>query len=143
MPKEKSAGAVVVYKGKQIEYLLLLYPGLAKKAKSYWDFAKGHIEPGESEQDTLIREVKEETGLINLKIFPKFKQSIKYYFQKEGRTIFKTVVFYLAESKTKTVKISSEHLDYIWLPYKQALDAMVHINAKRVLKRADQFIAKN
>ncbi len=141
MPREKSAGAVVIHKGKQIEYLLLLYPGLASKHKSYWDFPKGHIEKGESEQDTIIREIKEETGLVGLKIFPEFRKSIKYYFQKEGKTIFKTVAFYLAESKTKNVTISPEHLDYIWLSYRQALDAMKHINAKRVLKRANGYIS--
>ncbi|MDD5221514.1 MAG: NUDIX domain-containing protein [Candidatus Paceibacterota bacterium] len=142
MPKERSAGAVVMHRGKQIEYLLLLYPGLSKKSKKYWDFPKGHIEKGETEQDTIIREVREETGINNLNIFPKFRNSIKYYFQKEGKTIFKTVAFYIAESRTKSVKISSEHLDFIWLPYKQALDAMAHINAKRVLRRANGYIIR-
>ena len=37
-----------MHRGKQIEYLLLLYPSLSKKNKTYWDFPKGHIEEGET-----------------------------------------------------------------------------------------------
>jgi bis(5'-nucleosidyl)-tetraphosphatase len=141
MARERSAGAVVIHKGKQIEYLLLLQLGLSKN-KKHWDFPKGHIEKNETEDETIIREVGEETNLRDIKLYPEFRESIKYFFQKEGKTIFKTVVFRLAESKTKNVKISSEHIDYIWLPYEQALDAVTYISAKKVLKKAKGYLSK-
>ncbi len=142
MARERSAGAVVIHKGKQIEYLLLLHIGLSK-SKKHWDFPKGHIEKDETEDETIIREVREETDLDDIKLYPQFRESIKYFFQKDKKTIFKTVIFRLAESKTKNVKISSEHIDYIWLPYEQALDAVTYISAKRVLKKARDYLLKN
>ncbi len=140
MPIEKSAGAVVFYKNKEVEYLLLHYPGSTEKAKDYWDFPKGHIEEGESEIETVKREVFEETGLKDIKIIPGFKTSIKYFFQKEGKKIFKIVVFYLARAKTKEVKISFEHIGFVWLPFEKAVEKVTYKNAKEVLKKAHNFL---
>ncbi|MCD6429338.1 NUDIX domain-containing protein [bacterium] len=142
MPVEKSAGAVIFYKegNKEPEYLLLHYPGSTEKAKDYWDFPKGHIEQGEEELDTVRREVEEETGLEDIKIIPGFKDSIKYFFQKEGKTIFKIVVFYLAQTNTKDVRISPEHIGYTWLPFKKAEELVTFKNTKEVLKKAHQFL---
>ena len=59
MAFEKSAGAVLLRrKAGQIEYFLLNYPS---KKGGHWDFPKGHIEKGETEIETVRREVKEET----------------------------------------------------------------------------------
>ena len=140
MPVEKSAGAVVFYKNKEVEYLLLHYPGSTKKAKDYWDFPKGHIEEGESEIETVKREVYEETGLKDIEILPNFKTSIKYFFQKEGKKIFKIVVFYLARANTKEVKISFEHIGFVWLPFEKAVEKVTYKNAKEVLKKAHNFL---
>ena len=140
MPVEKSAGAVVFYKNKEPEYLLLQYPGSTKKAKDYWDFPKGHIEKGESEIETVKREVYEETGLKDIEILPNFKTSIKYFFQKEGKKIFKIVVFYLARANTKEVKISFEHIGFVWLPFEKAVEKVTYKNAKEVLKKAHKFL---
>lgn len=144
MPVEKSAGAVIFYKPKKEEpqYLLLHYPGSTKNAKDYWDFPKGHIEKGETEIETVKREVKEETNIENIQIIPGFKTSIKYFFQKEGKRIFKIVTFYLAQSSTKEVKISSEHIGYVWLPFNEAIEKVTYKNAKGVLKKAHQFLQK-
>jgi len=140
MPKEKSAGAVIFHKGEQIEYLLLLYPGSGKKSKQYWDLAKGHIEEKETEEDTLKREVFEETGLKDISIIDGFKKSIRYFFQKDGKTISKTVVFYLVKAKHREIKISPEHLDYVWLPIKDAIQTITHQDAKKILRAGNQFL---
>ena len=143
MPAEKSAGAIIFYKGKPIEYLLLHYPSGSRTKKDYWDFPKGHIEENEEETDTVLREVKEETGLDDIKITEGFKTSIEYFFKAEGKTIFKTVAFYLAETKNKEIKISSEHTAYEWLSYKQALERLKFQNAKEILEKANEFLIKN
>ncbi len=135
MPVERSAGAVIFRKETDVtEYLLLHYQS------GHWDFPKGHIEKEEKEVDTVKREVEEETGLKDLKIIEDLKEQIKYFFKLKGQSIFKTVIFYLAETKTKEVKISWEHIGYKWLPYEEAIEQLTFKNAKDVLKKAHNFL---
>ena len=143
MPFEKSAGAIIFYTNKNIEYLLLHYPSRTKSKKEYWDLPKGHIEKGEKEIDTVKREVKEETGLENIEIIEGFEERIKYFFRLKGETISKTVTFYLAKTETKDVRISQEHIGYKWLPHKRALEQLTFGNAKKILKKANDFLSQH
>lgn len=167
MPQEFSAGAVIFNKNEKIEYLLLKY-----KAK-HWDFPKGHIEKGESYEETVKREVEEETGLKNIEFLNGFKKSIRFFFrqyadkiktesadkikqkntkeEKKSDTakkekqpwVFKMVTFYIAKSKTKDVKLSWEHQDFTWLPYELAVKKITHKNSKELLNEANEFITKH
>ena len=56
---EKSCGGIIFYKTRQNVRILLVKNSNGR----YWSFPKGHIEDGETEQETAIREIKEETGL--------------------------------------------------------------------------------
>lgn len=142
MPIEKSAGAVVFRVGDDKTYYLLLhYPGM-RHSKSYWDLPKGHLEKGETEEETAKREVKEETGLIDIKIVPGFKEVIKYFFKWEEKNVLKFVTFFLIKTKEKEVKISKEHIDFAWLQFKEALDRLAFKNAKETLKKAENFLEK-
>lgn len=141
MPIEKSAGAVIFRKeGEEPLFLLLHYPSGSRSGQNYWDFPKGHIEKGEKIEQTAQREVTEETGLKDVEIIPEFKETIKYFFRWEGKNILKFVTFYLAETKTKEIKISGEHLGYQWLPYTEALSKLTFKNAKEILKKANSFL---
>jgi len=143
MPVEKSAGAVIFRKeGGKIFYLLLHYQSGAKRPRPYWDFPKGHIEKGEKPEDTAVREVREETGLRDINIKEGFKESVKYFFKFKGENIFKIVTFFLAETKTKKVKISFEHIGFQWLPYQEALEQLNFKNAKEILKKANDFLSR-
>jgi len=138
---EKSAGAVVFRKeGNKIYYLLLHYPSGTRTPRNYWDFPKGHIERGEKEIETVKREVKEETGLEDIKFIEGFKKWVKYFFRFQGKTVFKIVIFYLVETKNKNVKISFEHIGYKWLPYEEALEQLLFKNAKEILKKANDYL---
>lgn len=139
---EKSAGAVIFRReNNENYYLLLYYPSLTHRSeKDYWDLPKGHIEVGEDEIQTVRREVTEETGLKNIRIIGGFEETIKYFFKYNGKTISKTVVFYLAETKTKEVNISGEHMAFKWLAFREALEHLAHKNAKNILKKADNFL---
>jgi len=141
MPIEKSAGAVVFRReGNKICYLLLHYPSTSKAPRDYWDFPKGHIEKGEKIEDTVKREVEEETGLKDIKFVEGFKEWIKYFFRFKGKNIFKIVTFLLAETKTKKVKISPEHIGYKWLPFEEALSQLSFKNAREILKKANDYL---
>ena len=132
MKKESSAGAVIFYQqGKKREYLLLNYLG------GHWDFPKGHIEFNETPIKTALREIKEETNL-DVKIIKGFERKITYSFKHRNEFIIKDVIFYLAQAKSKNVKISQEHNGYVWLPYKKAIE-LVTFN-KDILKSAEKFL---
>ena len=142
---EVSVGAVVFReKDHQRLYLLLQYPS------GHFDFAKGHIEAGESEEMTLRRETEEETGITDLTVLPK-RVSIRYFYVAKGNErrkrlkfrrgiwIFKQVHFYPARTETQTVKLSHEHIGYVWLPYAEALAKVTFANARRVLIETEKM----
>ena len=134
MKIERSAGAIVFIMEKEPIYLLLHY-----EAK-HWDFPKGNIEKGETDQETVKREIEEETGIKDIEIIKDFKEKIQYYFKFEGELINKTVIFYLAKTKTKEVKLSFEHIGSTWLPYDKAIEQLTFKNAKEILKKANDFL---
>jgi len=141
MPVEKCAGAVIFRRERgKIYYLLLNYASIGKVEKTYWGFSKGHIEKGEKEIDAIIREIKEETGIEDLKFLKGFKETERYFFRYEGKNIFKAVFYLVAESKTKEIKVSFEHLGYKWLPFKEAFERLSFKNAKRIIKKANKFL---
>lgn len=145
----KSAGAVVFYRSAEgrIEYLLLNHGASQKRSKAaYWNFPKGTMEKGESETETAKREIREETGLAGLIFLPKFKAVERYFCRgtkpdNSGKLILKTVILYLARAEDKEVKISSEHINYEWLPFEQALERVdLFKSSRKVLIRADKFL---
>jgi len=132
--REKSCGAVVYLKDSEVKYLLLHYEA------GHWDFVKGNVEPNETEQETVIRELREETGITDAKFIEDFKEKIDYFYRRQGTTIHKEVIFYLMETHTETVKISYEHIGYIWLNYQQAMEKLTFKNAKDVLQKAHKLM---
>lgn len=137
MPLEKSAGAVVFRRNKEIKYLLIQY-GLG-----HWEFPRGLIEKDESLEETARREIKEEVGIEDIKFIPGFKEWVKFFFKFKRRNVMKIATFLLAETKTKEVQLSYEHKDYTWLGYKKALERLTYKNSKEILKKAHQFLIKN
>jgi len=148
VPKEESAGAVVFRRENNIIFYLLLH-----YQSGHWDFPKGHIEAGENKTATVLREIQEETGITDAVLVPGFKEWIKYFFRntysitnpaekKKAPLVFKIVTFYVAETNTKKVIISEEHLDYAWLPFEEALAKVTHKNAKHILTKAHAFLEK-
>jgi 8-oxo-dGTP pyrophosphatase MutT (NUDIX family) len=136
MPKEISAGAVIFKRNKGIEYLLLRYEA------GHWDFPRGGIEKGEEEKETVVREAREETGIGDLIFLPGFREKIFWFYKKEGKTIYKEVIFYLAETKIEDIKISHEHVDFKWLPYEAALAQLTFPSGRKVLEKANIFLNK-
>lgn len=139
MIREKSAGAVVFRRsGQKNKYLLLHYES------GHWDFPRGHIERGETEQFTAAREIAEETGIKKINFIPDFRISISWFYRKKiGKKMLmsnKTAVLFLAETKVRQVKISDEHIGYKWLFFDKAIDALTFDQSKKILEKADVFL---
>jgi bis(5'-nucleosidyl)-tetraphosphatase len=132
--REKSCGAVVFLRNSEVNYLLLRY------GAGHWDFVKGNVEPNESEKDTVIRELQEETGIVDAQFIDDFKEKIEYFYRRQGATIHKEVIFFLIETHTEKVELSYEHVGYTWLNYQHAMEKLTFKNAKDVLQKAHKLL---
>ena len=136
---EKSCGIVLFNSD---EFLLIQHPTKSNGDEGHWDFPKGHVEGSETELETAKRELIEETGIVNFRLFDGFKHRIEYIFQKGNEIISKEVIFFLAESNTKEVKLSSEHESFVWLNSDLAFNKLTYTNAKEVLIAVKTFLEK-
>ena len=136
MREQKSTGIVLFRNdsGKN-EFLLLNYP------QGHWDFVKGKVEEGETPHETASRETKEETGISDIEFIGGFEESVEYDFRFKKEDIHKKVIFFLAKTNEKNIKLSHEHNDYLWLEYNDALKKTTFENAKNVLTKANEFLS--
>jgi len=136
MREQKSAGIVLFRNDSdKNEFLLLNYP------QGHWDFVKGKIEQNETSHETALRETKEETGITNIEFVDGFEESVEYDFRFKKENIHKKVIFFLAKTNEKNIKLSHEHNDYLWLEYNDALKKTTFENAKNVLTKAIEFLS--
>jgi len=136
MREQKSAGIVLFRNDSdKNEFLLLNYP------QGHWDFVKGKIEQNETSHETALRETKEETGITNIEFVDGFEEYVEYDFRFKKENIHKKVIFFLAKTNEKNIKLSHEHNDYLWLEYNDALKKTTFENAKNVLTKANEFLS--
>jgi len=136
---EKSCG-VIVFRDCEDgrEFLLLKYP------EGHWDLPKGHVEQGETEEETAHREFTEETGIEELEILSGFREPLTYQFYANFSNlkgwIKKTVVFFVGRTPSCAVtKLSHEHHDFQWLSEEEALKKITYDNAREILAKALNF----
>ncbi|MFN3910144.1 MAG: bis(5'-nucleosyl)-tetraphosphatase [Candidatus Anstonellaceae archaeon] len=130
---EQSRGFILFRKEGENYYFLLLH----YKA-GHWDFPRGHIEEGEDDFSTAIRELKEETGIDEIDLIEGFSYSYSYLFSNNKKQ--KQVNLMLARTNQKTVKLSSEHIGARWLNYQNALNLLTYENPKIALQQAKKFL---
>ncbi len=134
------AGFVVYRRTNEGMKFLLLY-----RRGNYWNFPKGHFEPGEHSIDTALRELEEETGIkkSELRIAPNFRAYERFYFKIGNQGIYDTVILFLAETHRADIKIDPrEHSGFAWFSYHDAVNVLgkKYVDTKKVLKQAYDFL---
>ena len=135
---DKSCGVVLINSGK---VLLLRHSSISSRGGGHWDFPKGHIDDGETEIQTALRELEEETGIAHANVIDGFRDTITYTFSGGQERIGKEVIFFLATTKESKVTLSHEHIDYSWLDFDSAFSRLTYDNARQVLRNAIEFYA--
>ncbi|XP_025030111.1 bis(5'-nucleosyl)-tetraphosphatase [asymmetrical] isoform X1 [Python bivittatus] len=133
MPKASAAAAA---EG-NIEYLLLQ----TSYGTHHWTPPKGHVDPGEDDLRTALRETQEEAGLASTQftILEGFKKELNYVVK--GKP--KTVVYWLAELKDRDteIKLSSEHQDFRWLTLSDACRLAEYEDMQGAFREAHRFLS--
>ena len=131
--QERSAG-VIVFRESPAEFLLLDYG-------RYWDYPKGHLEKGESDEVAARRELLEETGIGEVELVPGFTHEISYFYRSKRGLMRKSVVFFLGRVSSSTVvQLSDEHVGFEWLPYEAAMQRVRFASARDVLSAANDYL---
>ena len=132
----RSAGFILFHDDEgSRRYLLLQHTNGA-----HWSFPKGTIEDGETFKDTALRELFEETGISQVEIIDGFREIEQYSFVSNGEPVDKEVIYFLARTKQKSVKLSWEHLQYRWFPFPKALEQLTFDTLKNLLRKAEAFL---
>lgn len=134
--KEKSCGALV-YRCQDNHLQLLL---IRHKQGGHWSFPKGHVENGETEIQTALREVKEETGLA-IEILPGFREQVNYS-PRPG--ISKDVVYFFGYAEdSRTVRQVEEISELRWVDLNRSHEFLTYDNDQVLLKSVKQYIDEN
>jgi len=135
MREQKSAGIVLFRNASnKNEFLLLNYP------QGHWDFVKGKVEQGETPYETASRETKEETGISDIEFIDGFEENIEYNFKFKHEDVHKKVIFFIAKTDIKKIRLSHEHNDYLWSGYSESLKKITYQGSKNILIKANEFL---
>ena len=132
---EKSCGAVVFTLGDdEIKYLLI------RNLSGIYGFPKGHVEQGETEEQTALREVYEEVGL-SVKLVPGFRTEDEHLIPQKENTM-KQIVYYLGEYSNQEFAYQKEELtDALLMDYETAMTMFQFESSKRILTEANNFLS--
>ncbi|MCD7741065.1 MAG: NUDIX domain-containing protein [Ruminococcus sp.] len=133
MLHEKSCGGIVYRKYHGNTEILLI-----KHLNSgHWSFPKGHVEEGETEIETAMREIKEETGM-DVMIDPTFRELVTYNPKKDTQ---KVVVYFVAMAKKGSpVAQENEIAEVKWVEITRAADLLAYDNDRCIVNKAKKFI---
>lgn len=134
MRREKSCGALVFReRGGKLELLLIRH-----RFGGHWSFPKGHVEAGENEQQTALREVREETGL-EIELVDGFRQSVEYF---PKPYIKKQVVYFLGRAVNDDTHMQEEEISELrWVAIDEAQRMVTFANDKNLIQQARARLA--
>jgi 8-oxo-dGTP pyrophosphatase MutT (NUDIX family) len=130
--KEYTAGGVVYrHVGERIEILMI------QDRLGRWTIPKGHVEPGETIDQTALREVAEETGLTQFRLREKLDK-LHFFYRKEGKLIFMTTHVFLMEALGDTDALIPEDSEGIadakWFDAEEALELIEYRDTEKLFR---------
>lgn len=133
MQNEKSCGAIVYRKFHGNTEILLI-----KHINSgHWSFPKGHMEGDETEVETAMREIKEETG-IDVIIDPTFRETVTFSPRKDTQ---KVVVYFIAKARKSDFTPQEDEIAEIkWVEIGRACSVLAYENDKSIVNKAKAVI---
>ncbi len=136
MAKEKSCGAVVFTRTPDgLKYVII------RSLSGFYGLPKGHVEAGESEEQTALREVREETGLA-VRLLPGFRETDEYPLPGGGGAT-KEIVYFLGEYEAQTIRpLASELQDASLMSFDEAMSRLRFAGVRRVLTSANARLSK-
>jgi diadenosine hexaphosphate hydrolase (ATP-forming) len=130
--REYTAGGVVFRQVDERIEILMIQDRMGR-----WTIPKGHVEKGESIEQTATREVTEETGLHELKLGEKLDK-LHFFYRKEGKLIFMTTYVFLIEAVGNTDAVIPEEsegiVDAKWFDSAEALDLIEYKDTERLFR---------
>jgi bis(5'-nucleosidyl)-tetraphosphatase len=138
MIKDYSYGIIPIYHAPKSEAMFLL----VQHALGHWGFPKGHKEQDESPLDAALRELKEETGLLECSVQtePVFTESyvIDPAFSRLSKPIHKTNTYYIGRVPTMcqpSTDMPLEIISHTWFSYSEAEQRITYPQSKKNITR--------
>ncbi len=130
--REYTAGGVVFRRIDDRIDILMIQDRLGR-----WTIPKGHVEPGESLEQTALREVAEETGLQRFRIGEKL-DTLRFFYRKDGKLIFMTTDVFVMEALGDTESLSHGDsagiVDVKWFAADRALKLVEYRDTERLFR---------
>ncbi len=138
MIHKKSCGIVPVYKGESGNLYLIVH-----QTNDVWCFPKGGQDEGENDQDTAMRELREETGIIDIDVADGFEAIEKYRVTDETEPYSKEIHYFLGFVENKDVTPQENEIQgYKWATFEEANKHFQFESTKTTLQKAHQFLLK-
>ena len=121
---ETTSGGVVFRRNLKTQELEIM---LMQDAKNRWTIPKGHVEPNEDPKATAEREVIEETGLKEMKVYD-WLGKVNFRYRRSHTLVLMTMHIYLVQGLGETNKLNPEKwLKAVkWLPVNEAIDKIAY-----------------
>ncbi len=140
---ETSAGGLVIdgIDRPREEQVAVLIGRVDRRGRMLWSLPKGHIELGETAEQTAIREVAEETGIHGSVLAALGR--IDYWFVTDGRRVHKTVHHYLMRCSGGELSDDDvEVAEVAWVPIAELPSRLAYADERRLAEVADELIDK-